>query len=281
MATQLAEEPPQVEAANDEQSAPRDYEAEARLRGWKPLDEFKGDPAKHVDAQTFVQRADEIMPILRNENKSLKREIDDLKKMVRRVTQSEQAAYQNALADLKARQEAAVESGDIEEHRAIDKQIDKLRENIQADTPGLVGGEDPAEQFDAFREANPWYDKANLASASEIEIEARLLADRTAEKFARQGLDNELTPSEFFAKVAEVVEAKFPLLKAKQPRPKPQSAVEGVTPRGTGGKAKTGASLPPEAKMQATRFYNQGIIKAKSLTEALDKYAEKYDWTAQ
>ena len=33
----------------------RDYEAEARAMGWKPADEWSGDPTKHRDAKTFVE----------------------------------------------------------------------------------------------------------------------------------------------------------------------------------------------------------------------------------
>lgn len=278
MATQLADTQPQ-EVETTEQSQSRDYVAEAREIGWLPLEEFKGDPSKHVDAETFVRRGEEVLPLVKKQNATLRREIDDLKKLVKRLEKSEQNAYNAALADLRAKQEEAVETGDLDQFRETSKKIDALKEDIREEV-GLVKGEDPIEQEELFIEANPWYAKGALASASEVEVLARLFADRTARKWAREGLADTMAPSEFFAKVAEVTEREFPQLKAKSPRVKPPSDVAGVTAAGSGSKAKTGANLPLDAKAQAKRFYEQGVYKkAKSLTEALDIYAKDYDWS--
>lgn len=258
----------------ESQTAPRDYEAEARASGWTDKDEFKGDPNRWVDAETFVNRAEELMPLLRKENKNLRSEMAEIKKMVKKLTLAEQNAYENAMADLKAKAESAVETGDVEAYKAVDKKMEALRKEAQSD----VGhGESPDAVFDEFREANLWYDKGALASASDIEIEARLYADRLADRYSRQGLTNEMPPSEFFAKIEKEVKERFPALTIKQQRAKPVSPVEGATPRGNSN-AKTGANLPPEAKRQAERFYRQGIIKGKDLTEALNTYAKSYDW---
>lgn len=274
MATQLAEQADDIELPANDEAQSRDYEAEARAHGWKPLEEFPGDPAKHIDAETFVKRADEVMPLLKKQNASLKRDIEEMRRDIKRLTKAEQSAYESALADIKRQQEEAVELGDVVAFKALDKRADALKQEIADDIPS---GEDPAEQYASFREEHTWYDRGGLAGASEIEMNARAFADITASKWAAKGLDRTLPPSEFFAKVAAEVEAKFPLLKAV--RAKPVSEVAGATRAGTGSKAKTGANLPADAKAQATRFYNQGIIKAESLNAALDKYAKSYDWT--
>lgn len=281
MATQLAEAPEAAEpaeVANDikVQTAPveRDYEAEAKAQGWTPKEDFRGDETRWVDAETFMKRADEVMPLLKKQNAHLKSEIDQLKRSMRKVVASERNAHANALAELEARQEAAVETGDVAEHRRIGTEIKRLGEVMADDTPGQSHGEDPAEQFDTFREANPWFDKANLASASETEINARLHADRLAEKYVRQGLDKEIPPSEFFERVARETAEKFPALNAKAPRPKPASDVAGVTPPGARG-AKTGANLPPEAKETVRRYMRQGHFKG-TFEESCNLFAKDY-----
>lgn len=279
MATQLAEAPeapeePQTGNDNAEARPDRDYEAEARAQGWRPKEEFKGAAEQWSDAETFVKRADEVLPLIKKQNAHLKQEIDLLKRMVKKVQASEQKAYANALADLEARQEAAVETGDIAEHRRLKDEIEKVREEIVGDTATDVHGEDPREQYDAFRESNSWYDKANLASASEVEIEARLYADRLAEQWVRAGKDKETPPSEFFAGIAEAVEAKFPTLKNKAVRPKPASDVAGITRPGAG-KGKTGAHLPSEAKETVRRYMRQGIYKG-TFEEACNAFAKDY-----
>ena len=46
-------------------------EQEARTLGWVPAEEFKGDPNRWVDAETFVERGHTVMPILRKNNERL------------------------------------------------------------------------------------------------------------------------------------------------------------------------------------------------------------------
>lgn len=289
MATQLKEPEPIVEESRTSETAPpvaeaeeRDYEAEARGRGWKPPEEFgEGEPRprKFKTAEEFIRDGEEELPLVKKQVAQLRREREEDRKLIKRLVRSEQNAFQNALAEIRREMEQAVETGDVATFKALDERADQIRKDMAGDaaTPD-THGEDPNEQYDAFREANPWYDKANLASATETEIEARLHADRLADKYARQGLMKELAPSEFFAKIAEETEAKFPLLKAKALRPKPASDVAGVTRTAPNKSAKTGANLPAEAKQQAKRFFDQGIIKADNLNAAYDKYAQSYDW---
>lgn len=66
-------------------------------------------------------------------------------------------------------------------------------------------GEDPTAEFIRFRENNPWYDLGGLAGATQDEKRARALADLTADKFTAQGLQKQISPSEFFARVSEEV----------------------------------------------------------------------------
>jgi hypothetical protein len=270
----------QTDNGPDDAQSPalRDYEAEARQHGWTPQEEFKGDPDRWTDAETFVKRADEVMPLLKKQNSNLKAQIDQLNRTVKRLAKAEQSAYENAIKELNDRAENAVESGDIETYRKVNADLTKLQKEATADVDPKAQDAAALDAFDAFRENNTWFDKGALASASEVEVEARLYADRLAEKYARQGLPNEMEPSDFFAKIAEETEARFPLLKAKKTREKPPSAVAGVTAPGAGRSSKTGANLPPEARRQAERFFNQGIIKGKDLTDALNKYAASYDW---
>lgn len=281
MATQLAqvEEPGDggttVEFDDDSQTVERDYEAEARAHGWTPKEEFKGDESRWVDAETFVKRADEVMPLLKKQNQGMKAKMAELERTIKRLTRAEAAAYENAMADLKAKQEDAVERGDLTAHRAVAKQMETLQKEATADAEPQ---EDGQEAYLAFREANAWYDRAALASASEMEVEARLYADRQADKYARQGKTSEMSPTEFFALIASDVATRFPLLGKKQAREKPDSAVAGATPRARQSNARTGANLPPEAKEHAERYMRMGIYKVETKEEAYNLFAKSYTW---
>lgn len=47
-------------------------EQEAREMGWVPQEEWRGEAEKWVDAQTFIQRGEHVIPILRKTNKELR-----------------------------------------------------------------------------------------------------------------------------------------------------------------------------------------------------------------
>ena len=55
----------------DGEQAAAPVEQEARTLGWVPAEEFKGDPNRWVDAETFVERGHTVMPILRKNNERL------------------------------------------------------------------------------------------------------------------------------------------------------------------------------------------------------------------
>lgn len=288
MATQLAEMPvglgggevaEQVEAQTPQE---RDFEAEARQQGWTPQEDFKGDPSRWIDAETFVKRADEVMPLLKKQNQAYKRDNEDLKRRIRKLERSEQAAYENARADLERQREDAVAAGDTTTFREVQKRVDKLDAEVRSELSTQAGApskEDVEDAYDAFRDKYAWYDKGALGSASEVEADARIYADRLADRYSRQGLQDQMTPAAFFDKIGEEVREKFPALGLKVPRPKPASDVAGVTPNRAPRGARTGANLPPEARRQAVRFYNMGHIKAKDEAEAIEKYAKDFDWS--
>lgn len=286
MATQLAtEEAPQVvetgDIANEEaQTQARDYEAEARERGWTPKEEFRGDESRWIDAETFVKNAETKMPLLSKENKQLKDKIDYLERTVKRLTKAEQNAYNSALEDLKRQQREAVEYGDVNAYEQIDKKIDKLRVDMQEDV--APQNENPAVAFAEFQADNEWYGLGQRASATDTERRASNYADTLAEKYKAQGLQLQMSPSEFFGKIADEVRARYPELAGetvKTPRAKPPSDVAGVTRPNGARNMRNGASLPADAKAQADRFFAQGIYpKAKNVAEARDLYAKSYAW---
>jgi hypothetical protein len=264
----------------------RDFDTEAREHGWRPKDEFPGDPAKWVDAEAFMKRADEVMPLLKAQNTRLKRDFDALRKDLRKATAhfegAEKRAFERAKSELEQRIEAAIESGDLEAGKAALKEIGELKP-AEPETAQKHTKEEAQEALDAFREEHPWYDKANLANASELEINARLYYDRMLDKNIAK--TEEMSPAEFFAFIADMTIDKYPALKGKPARVKPNSPVEGGGRGGGGrGQAKTWDNLPDQAKRQYERFINRGIgIKStgdaeKDQAAARAYYAKTHDW---
>lgn len=54
-------------------------EGEAKALGWVPKEEFRGNPEKWVDADSFVERGKSIMPILRKNNEKLLSDVNQLR----------------------------------------------------------------------------------------------------------------------------------------------------------------------------------------------------------
>ncbi len=194
MATQLQEEPGQTEEILDPQTEERDYETEARSMGWQPPDEFKGAGKQFVDAKTFVERGEQLIPFMKAQMKHLNDQIKEQNKQITKLTKAEQSAYDSAMTDLKAQMKSAVESGDVDKFDKIEAKIDKLRDGMEGSKP------DPKQTmavFDDWRDDNEWYDIGGLAGATESERKARAYADRMAERHAEKLHD--MGPEKFFS----------------------------------------------------------------------------------
>jgi len=265
MATQLAAEPIEeagVAAEVSEESAgepqERDYEAEARAHGWTPKDDFRGDPAKWVDAETFAKRADEVMPFLKKQNAALKREMDDLKRTMKQASafysKAEERAYARALNDLQAKHDEAVESGDVAGARKVMKELTEL----EKPAPAVEPEDDPRQaqrEFAEWIDANDWYvtDEKKRAYA---DIQAGAMGP--ADKWPGGG------PA-WLAELEKRVTRKFA-------GPKP-NVTNGGGNRSNGARgSKTFADLPAEAKAQCKRFVKQ----IPGFTEA--QYVKDYAW---
>jgi hypothetical protein len=275
----------QVETVTE--TAERDFEAEAREHGWTSKEEFKGDPARWVDAETFMKRADEMMPLLKAQNARLKRDLDSIKKDLKRATAhfegAEKRAYERAKSELESKIEEAVESGDLQAARAAMKEMGDLKPvEVESKSPQELKRE-AEEALDTFREENPWYDRANLANAAELEINGRLYFDRMIDRHIDK--TKEMAPADFFAFVHDLTLEKYPQLNGKPARQKPTSAVEGGTAGRPRGSSKSWDNLPPEAQRQYQRFIDRGLLgikstgdKEKDAAAARTYYARTHDW---
>lgn len=111
-----------------------EIEQEASLMGWVPQDQFKGDESKWVDAASFVERGQHIMPILKKNNERLLGEVSQLKGTVTALTASVAAATES------------MEAMKVFHEEATKVQVEKARKDLlaglrQAKTDGDVDAE--------------------------------------------------------------------------------------------------------------------------------------------
>lgn len=244
----------------DNQPQERDYEAEARAHGWLPPEEFPGDPKKCVDAKTFVERADAVMPFLKKQNAALKREMDDLKRTMKQAnafySKAEERAYTRALADLQTRHDEAVEAGDVSGARKVLKELNELEK------PSPVEAEETPDPKQAGRELAEWVEENDWYVTDE---KKRAYADIQAGAMG-PAAEWEGGPKAWLAELGKRVNRKF-----AEPKPNP---VNGGGNRSGGARgAKTFADLPAQAKAQCERFVKQipGFTK--------EQYVKDFDWS--
>lgn len=88
------------------QSGPS-IEDRAKEMGWRPLSEFKGDESRFVDAETFVKKGEEVLPIIKANARKAEAELADMRatfaEFKKYHSQTEQRAYQRAIRDLEER----------------------------------------------------------------------------------------------------------------------------------------------------------------------------------
>ncbi len=119
-----------------EENQELDIETRARMMGHVSLEEFKGDPEKWVDAETFVKRAETELPIALGTIKTLERKLDRVERRFGEVTETlarfgeyhqttldretakAAAEYQRGIEEATAKMRQAAEEGDVE---AFDK----------------------------------------------------------------------------------------------------------------------------------------------------------------
>lgn len=110
-------EPVQEQAADAPATDNRDYEAEARAMGWKPADEWSGDPSKHRDARTFVELADNDPAVLRQKVTAEVKKNEEFQRKIVAATNAEiertkreiEAKHQREISELQAERDRLLE----------------------------------------------------------------------------------------------------------------------------------------------------------------------------
>lgn len=218
-------------------------EDRALTMGWTPQGQFKGDPEKWVDAETFVKRGEEFLPFLKANNRRLEQALErantkleqmdkGLRGAIQQLSRSEKRAYDQARADLEAELEQYAAAGNADAVKAVTKDIvDLERETVAKADDEPAGNPD----FEAWREANPWFgkDKALTAACGALGAEV-----------AEEGYTGKAQIKEVDRRIREAFPEKF--AKPENPLRRQPGAVEGTTQNRPAGK--TFGDLPSDAK---------------------------------
>jgi DNA repair exonuclease SbcCD ATPase subunit len=273
----------QQEAHQEASEAPQ-YESEARAQGWVAKEEFRGSEDDWVDAETFVRRGKEIMPILRKNNEKLLKELDAAKKAAEEAREAakefrefQKQQFERKTKDLEAQLEQlkqakreAITQGDGDRAIAIDDAMDDLKEQRQEAKDELKAAEEKVKEvpqittdptLNAWMDKNDWFGKDTRLTGIANGLGVELRRENPA-----------LNGQAFLDKLDEELATYLP---EKFGKKRVQNPMEG-SPNGTarptvGGAKKSYNNLPADAKAACDKFVKQGLMTK-------EQYVAEYDW---
>ena len=258
---------------------------EAESQGWVPKERFRGNESDWVDADTFVKRGREILPILRKNNENLIKDLQSTKEQLKEFREAaeefkkfqkdsyERKAqdYEKRIQEIRESRAQAISDGDGQKVNALDDALDVAKDELK-------------EAKQAVKDA----DKAPIETPASTEIDPGL--QQWLDRNTWFGQDKRMTG--MVNGIGESLRLEFPLLKGQAfldkldevlaeefpgkfgEKKSPSSRVEsgsGRASRGSSSNAQTYDNLPSEAKAACDRF-----VKQKLMTR--EQYVADFDW---
>lgn len=287
----------------DEQ--PVNVEERARAMGWKPLEEFRGDPRRWSPAAEFIAHGEEELPILRDQTRRmserlaraepeitrLRKTVEEQNEAIRHVTalaqRADERGYERAKAELLATRRAAVEAGDIEAHDQVQEQLDALEESraeVISPPPPPPPPPPPgqAPEITQFVKDHPWFLRDQRLKDAMISMHLAVIAEEPEWPLQDQ-LDEALERmNKAFPEVA-AQEGQQPLPQSPPPPPAQprRRAATSLTPNAGDGPPRrpTGSAIDriqdPAERAQARAAFNSVKRADPGFTEA--EYMAIYD----
>ena len=230
-----------------EQIATDPYESDAREQGWKPKEEYEGDPNKWRPAKEFVERGELFGKI-----DSLGKELKDTKKALKMLQEHhskvKETEYNRAVTELKTLQKKHLEEGNSDEYLKTTELLTDLKaeqkaREVMSQQQAAQPQVDP--RFVAWQEKNSWYNK---------DAEMRQFADTLGLGYAQANPGME--PDDVLEYVSKQIKLAYKDKFENPNRTKP-SAVEGsnnATPK------KDEVQLTDDERRVMNTFVRQGVM---------------------
>lgn len=248
--TEQVEQPEAGETDEDPQPDP--IADLAKSMGWRPKEQFKGDPNLWKPADEYIRAGGEIQRGQSRELKDLRSTMENIARTNAAIVQSTIAAEREKLVN---RYNQAVEDGDGQQAWKISQDINNL--NGQARQLATPTAPTPPPEAQDWVSRNTWFTQDPLA---------RDLALNVAERYAQAGK----TADEQLQAAEREVKRQYPHLFGASS--KPAAGVNAPTSRSASPRkmGSTFADLPGEAKKIAEDMANRGVIPDK------EAYAKQY-----
>ena len=224
-------------------------EQKAVEQGWRPKEEFSGDPEAFIDAAEFVRRG-ELFSKIEHQSKELKQVRAALEALKQHNSKIKEIEYNRALKTLdEARKQALVE-GETERFFALEEKIEEVKaEKAEYDTNlNTVNTDVPEapEEFTNWVNQNSWYEKDKAM---------RAYADRLGTELAQEGY----RPAQVLQMVEKEIKKEFAHKFQNQKTARPQ-AVEGSARTGTRTES---FALSEDERSIMRKFVQSGVMTEK------------------
>lgn len=233
-------------------------EQKARSQGWKPFEEWDGDPNEWVGPEAFVVRG-ELFDKIKNQSKTIKElhtVVDELKRHHQKVSEKE---YQKALNYLQNQKKQAMENEDYDKVVQIDDKMAEVRDYQKQEAQQAEQNQNQSNpQFEEWLEKpeNQWYKNNSVLRAA---------ADRLAEEYVANQNQN-ATFDEVVSHVEKQLKQEFPDKFGTKKKQQPSTVNEpNFNNTGTSSKKAKVSKLSEDQKAIGNKFVKQGIFK--NLTE--------------
>lgn len=251
-------------------------ETKAADGGWRPEEEYEGDPDSWVDAKTFNMRG-ELMDRIKKQTSQLRgqeKKMEKLEVAVQSLAEQNkkvgEVAYKKAMTDLKDLKKNAHEMSDYEQVVEIDEKISELKDSQKE--PDVVDQPEPNAEIISWMDSNDWYKSDTVLRGA---------ADAIADELYNQ--NKNLPVSDILDMVTDRMKEEFPNKFGKTQRKSTQRTViepgEASTKAKTSRKKYTSRSLNPQQREIGNTFVEAGAFK--TVQEYVDQLAEIGELDAQ
>jgi len=257
------EEVPTEEVPSEEPSS----DEKAKALGWVDADDWNGEPDRHISSEDFLSKADNNMPLLKNNNDRLQKELADVRRtmdfMVGNQHKIESQAFERGRTELVKKQREAAEIGDMEAFDAVGQELSTL----EAPVPHQAQQQAPEYADEFIGKHASWWNTDHAMRNTAIALD---------NEYANAGVPE----SERNAKVEEALAKDFsrfkPSAQTEQYQERPRTMSTQTRQPSKKPNAKSFDNLPADAKAACTTLIKQMKIMKKPYTQA--EYVASYNW---
>ena len=252
-----------------------ELEQQALDQGWKPIEEWEGDPKDHRSAKEYIDRGELLGKI-----KSQSGEIREIKQMLSTLSEHNKRVYiagrEAAIAEMRQLRVVALKEGEVEQAVAIEERIQENQNlvNVAKNTPAptVTSTTQNSPAFDSWLTTNKWYetDEAMRNWADGAAMALGKKARETGRQVGEQDVYDHLTKE-----ARKTFPQKFQRVGAPSPDGEGRKAMQNTKQGKNGDAFETLLSNFDEQAQRVAR----NLVKSGVLTK--EKYVEDYERIGQ